>query len=115
MGRTVLMPHHREPERVEQMATNGNCSSQQQQEFHHWLHPKQATDWMGTPSYNGATLGIKESNRRGVSVEHATKQTDSHPRSQQNRPQGERSPKPMDNWTTRMARREEPTTTTWHC
>src|SRR5580693_3656156 len=40
VGRTISTPHHREPERMEQMAANGNGSSQQQQELHHRLHPE---------------------------------------------------------------------------
>jgi hypothetical protein len=40
MGRTILTPHHREPEQMEQMATNGDRSPQQQQEFYHRLRPK---------------------------------------------------------------------------
>jgi hypothetical protein len=95
---------------MEQVATNGNRSSQQQQEFHHRLHPKRATDRMGTPSSSRTMFRIKEPDRRRILVQHATKQINSHPRSQQDRPQSKHSSKSLDNWTTRMARREEPTT-----
>jgi hypothetical protein len=40
MGRTVFTAHHRKSERMEQMATNGDRGSQQQQEFHYRLRPK---------------------------------------------------------------------------
>jgi hypothetical protein len=40
MGRTIPTPHHREPERMEQVATDGNRGPQQQQEFHHRLRPE---------------------------------------------------------------------------
>jgi hypothetical protein len=40
MGRTVFTPHYRKPERMEQVATNGNRSPQQQQELYHRIRPK---------------------------------------------------------------------------
>jgi hypothetical protein len=40
MGRTISTPYHRQSEQMEQMATNGYGSSQQQQELHYRLRPE---------------------------------------------------------------------------
>jgi hypothetical protein len=53
---------------MEQMATNGDRSPQQQQEFYHWLRPERATNRMGTSPSNRITLGVEEPNRRRIPV-----------------------------------------------
>jgi hypothetical protein len=73
VGRTVSTSHHGKPNRVEQMATNGNRGPQQQQELHHGLRPERTTNRLGTPVIVRTALGIKESNRRRIPIEHATK------------------------------------------
>ena len=62
VGRTVLTPHHRKSNRMEQVATNGNRGPQQQQKLHHRLRPKRITNRMGTPPISRTTFRIKESN-----------------------------------------------------
>src|SRR5580693_10679111 len=69
---------------------------------------------MGTSASNGTTPRIKKSDGRRVSVQHASEQIDGHPRSQQSRPTDKHLPKSLDTRTARMARREEPTTSTRH-
>jgi len=115
MGRTISTPYHRKSERMEQMATNGNGSSQQQQELHHRLRPERIADRMGTSSGNRTTLGIKEPNCGRIPIQHASKQVDGNPRPQQGRPSNGHSPEPLDDRTTHMAGREEPATSARHC
>src|SRR5580693_434417 len=70
---------------------------------------------MGTPTGDRTTLGIEKPNCGKLPVQHASKQADGYPRPQQGRPTNRHSSEPLDDRTTRMARREEPTTSTRHC
>jgi hypothetical protein len=100
---------------MEQMATNGDRHSQQQQELHHRFHPKRITNRVGTSSSGRTAFGIKEPNRGRIPVQHVTKQTNGHPRAQQSRSQSKCFPKSLVSRAARMARRKEPAVTPWHC
>jgi hypothetical protein len=114
MGRTIPAPHHSKPKRVEQVATYGNSGSQQQQEFHYRFRAERTTDWMGTPTLVGTALRIEKPNCQRISIQHASQQAYGYPCPQQGRLRNQHPPKPMDNRATRMARREELTTTIWN-